>query len=312
MKNGLLKTLDYFFVLRPTLFYPVWTVALAGYWAQERMHDTAALQQTSAGQALFFLASLTCVLGASFLLNQITDIVSDRINNKLYLIANGAISLRSAWTETAILALTPIIATAVLRSDLAWLLVAAFLVTGLAYSVRPLSLKDRPWGGMMANLVGALIIFAYGWCMNGQCNLALLQHAWPYLSAIWAVYFYTTIPDRKGDQAAAKITVAVTWGFKKTVIAGLLADLIAMATALWLADWIMLAAATMALPFFILACIKKTDESVLRTNKFAILFLTLFICIRFPVYLAVAVALYFFSKWYYRRRFNVTYPSLHT
>lgn len=311
MKNGFLKTLDYFFVLRPTLFYPVWTVGLAGYWAQERTPGTAALPHAE-WQLLFFFIALTLVLGASFLVNQIADMVSDRINNKLYLIANGAISTRSAWIETTLLTLAPMLAMAVWRKDLAWLLLAAFLVTGWAYSVRPLTLKDRPWGGMIANLLGALIIFAYGWCANGTCDLALLRHAVPYLLAILAVYFYTTIPDRKGDQAAAKITVAVTWGTGKTRVAGLLADLAAMAAALWVVDWLILSAATLSLPFFILACIRKTDESVLRTNKFAILFLTLFICIRFPAYLALAVALYFFSKWYYRRRFNVTYPSLHT
>jgi 1,4-dihydroxy-2-naphthoate octaprenyltransferase len=312
MKAGGLKILDYFFVLRPTLFYPVWTIALAGHWAQAR-----SLQSLSSGQAdpahfFLFLFSLTLVLGASFLINQITDIVSDKINNKLYLIANGDISIRSAYIETVLLSVIPVLVVGMVRKDLAFLLIIVFLITGWAYSARPFLLKDRPIGGMAANLLGALAIFAYGWCIDGSCRSTMVAHSMPYLLAILAVYFYTTIPDRAGDQAAHKTTVAVKWGVDNTILAGVWTDMGAIVASVFVRDWIILTASLLALPFFIRACRKKNNESVLQTNKFAILFLSLLICVRFPIYLALVVALYFFSKWYYWHRFHITYPSLRT
>ncbi|OPZ72632.1 MAG: UbiA prenyltransferase family protein [bacterium ADurb.Bin478] len=123
MKSGL-KRLDYLFVLRPTLFYPVWTVALAGHWAQAR--TTPAMQGGAASETLLalYLAGLTLVLGASFLINQTMDIQSDQLNNKLYLIANGNISLRAAYLETALLCAVPILTLLFHRRDLALLLAA--------------------------------------------------------------------------------------------------------------------------------------------------------------------------------------------
>ncbi len=311
MKSGL-KWLDYLFVLRPTLFYPVWTVALAGHWAQAR--TTPAMQGGAVSETLvaLYLAGLTLVLGASFLINQTMDIQSDQLNNKLYLIANGSISLRAAYLETALLCAIPILTMLFFRRDLALLLVAAFLTTGWAYSLPPLSLKDRPIGGGLTNFLGGLTIFSYGWCLQAGCSLAMLLHSLPYLLAVLAVYFLTTIPDRHGDAAAAKITAAVQWGTPKTILAGFLAELGAVATAAWMRDPIILTASLLALPFFIRTVLKQDEGSVQQTCKYSILFLSLIMCIRFPVYLFFIILVFFASKWYYRVRFAVNYPSLRT
>jgi len=311
MKARLIKLLDYFFVLRPTLFYPVWTVALAGFWLQERSQTTTIVEPISDGHFLLFLTALTLVLGASFLLNQTTDILSDKINNKLYLIANGHISLRAAHRETAVLVGLSLFTVAWLRIDLALWLLLAFLVTGWAYSAPPLLLKNRPLAGIFANLAGAGIIFAFGWCLQGALSMATLWHALPYLFGVLAVYFFTTIPDLVGDQAADKITAAVKWGPRNTLIAGLIAHVIAILSAL-LRDWILLSAAVLLLPFFLRSLQRKDNASVLQTGKYAVLILSLWICLRFPFYLLLLSLLFFFSKWYYRHRFQVSYPSLHT
>jgi len=311
MKSGL-KRLDYLFVLRPTLFYPVWTVALAGHWAQAR--TTPAMQGGAASETLLalYLAGLTLVLGASFLINQTMDIQSDQLNNKLYLIANGNISLRAAYLETALLCAVPILTLLFHRRDLALLLAAAFLTTGWAYSLPPLSLKDRPVGGGLSNFLGGLAIFSYGWCLQAGCSLSMLLHSLPYLLAVLAVYFLTTIPDRHGDAAAAKNTAAVQWGVKKTIGAGCVAEVGAVATAVWMRDPVILTASLLALPFFIRTALKQDDASVQQTCKYSILFLSLIICNRFPVYLLFIVLVFFASKWYYRVRFAVNYPSLRT
>ncbi|NLP12476.1 UbiA family prenyltransferase [bacterium] len=307
-----LKLLDYIFVLRPTLFYPVWTVALAGHWAQAR--TTPALQGGAVSEILIalYLVGLTLVLGASFLINQTMDIQSDQLNNKLYLIANGDISLRAAYLETALLCAVPILAMLFFRRDLALLLAAAFLITGWAYSLPPLSLKDRPIGGGLTNFLGGLAIFSYGWCLQAGWSLSMLLHSLPYLLAILAVYFLTTIPDRHGDAAAAKITAAVRWGMPKTILAGFIAELSAVATAVWMRDPVILTASLLALPFFIRTVVKQDERSVQETCKYSILFLSLIMCIRFPAYLFFIVLVFFVSKWYYRVRFAVNYPSLRT
>jgi 4-hydroxybenzoate polyprenyltransferase len=308
MTGSGLKLFDYFFVLRPTLFFPVWTVALAGFLRAESL----AHRPVGGLHLMLCLLALTAVMGASYLLNQIADVVSDRLNNKLYLIANGDLSSTAAWSETALLALLPTGLCAIWRADLAILLALVFLVTGVAYSMWPFLLKDRPVAGLATNLLGTLLIFSYGWCLHSRLQPAMFTAAIPYLLGVLAVYLYTTIPDMEGDRAAGKKTVAVVFGSRRIIIAGLVSDSAAILAALLCRDPMVVLAASLSLYYFIRTVRHEAVSEVLRTVKMAMLFLSLAVVYYFPVYLAIVAFIFFFSKWYYRRRFNISYPSLRT
>ncbi|HOC88736.1 MAG TPA: UbiA family prenyltransferase [bacterium] len=314
----LLHSLDYLFVLRPTLFYPVWTVSLAGFWSAERAaaglpwHTLHWPHQGFTPEDAIAIGLLTLVMGACFLLNQITDIESDRLNNKLYLVASGAVTLRGAWSETALLLAAGLGGLLWLSRPLALIALLAFLVTGWAYSCRPLYGKDRPWAGLLINLAGAGLIYLFGWLMAAPASWRIGLSALPYIAGIGAVYLLTTIPDRPGDAAAHKITLAVHWGEKRIYGAALAAGTIGVLAALPAREGVALTATLLTWPFFFSAWRRQTVDSALRANKFATLVLSFLICWRLPAYLVLLILVFYFSKWYYKKRFQVHYPSLLT
>ena len=316
MKKSMLKFFDYFFVLRPTLFFPVWTISMAGYWAQARFGESAGVTNSV---YYFFdmtfvitLGLFTLLMGGIFLLNQLEDIETDRLNNKLYLIANGDISVRNARIETILVSAVPFLLAVWKRPDLAIVMAAAFFVMGWLYSSRPFVLKDRPFGGILANALGGYIVFFFGWMVHGSADLNVIVYATPYILGMLAVYFFTTIPDKEGDAATRKITVAVKFSVKTVLIMGVISDALAIVVGLCTKDWVILVPSILILPFFADSAIRKSVDKVLKTNKFAALFLSLVICIRFPFYLLLITGLFFFSKWYYKARFDMNYPSFRT
>ena len=304
---------DYFFVLRPTLFFPVWTFALAGVWAQDRFNESIVPILYSVVHSDFtyvlYLVSLTLVMGGTFLLNQLEDIETDRLNHKLFLIADGEISERNAIFETILIVVLPIILFIFVRIDLAVMLIISFIVMGWFYSSKPFVLKDKPIGGIVANVLGGYIVFSFGWMIYGQPSWSMILHATPYTLGMQAVYFFTTIPDRVGDEKVNKITIAVKFSRNFVLWGGVVLDAAAIIFAILVGDWIVLIPTVLVLPFFVYAAIKKSDAEVLRTNKFAALFLSLMICVRFPLYLVLITFLFYFSRWYYKARFNMDYPS---
>ncbi len=78
--NKFLKPLDYIFVLRPTSFFSVWTIFLAGFFVQNKFGVAATPSSNgeliiSNGQSDFLWVGLflTLLIGAVFILNQIKD-----------------------------------------------------------------------------------------------------------------------------------------------------------------------------------------------------------------------------------------------
>ena len=313
MKKKIAKPFDYFFVLRPTLFFPVWTIALAGLWAQDRFGDSIQELSFSLSETNFifvlYLALYTLLMGGAFLLNQLEDVETDRLNHKLFLIADGEISEKNAIIETILITMVPIVFFLFIRIDLAVVLIISFLVMGWMYSSRPFVLKDRPIGGIVANLIGGYIVFSFGWMIFGPLSKQMLLHATPYVLGMLAVYFFTTVPDREGDKQANKVTIAVKYDIRIVLIGGVLLNVLAIVAGLFVKDLVVLVPTILILPFFLYTAFKKSDAEVLRTNKFAALFLSLTICVGFPLYLLVIAFLFFFSRWYYKVRFNMNYPS---
>ncbi|NUO83833.1 UbiA family prenyltransferase, partial [candidate division KSB1 bacterium] len=139
------KIFDYVFVLRPTLFFPVWTVYAAGYFAYHRfaLGDTHGATHGMPEDSLLLLFFLTLLMGSGYILNQLCDVETDARNNKLFLIAQRHVPRVAAWGEMLLLL--------VLGLAVAWqhsvamglLFLAIYLVTGIFYNVAPFRLKDR-------------------------------------------------------------------------------------------------------------------------------------------------------------------------
>jgi 4-hydroxybenzoate polyprenyltransferase len=311
---------DYVFVLRPTLFFPVWTVFAAGCLVDRSSVDDA-LNGTNGhdGMSVLFQSPilvaglLTLLMGGVFVLNQLHDIETDRRNNKLFLIAHGHISQLAAQVESILLIVIALAAATVIQMELGALFFAIFLLTGLFYSCSPFRMKDRPWLGLAANSLGACLVFAAGLgatAGSGKDFFAQALHSTPYMAAVGAVYLYTTLLDVEGDRLTDKITFGVKFGVTATTIAGAALVIVAVATAWWLDDMLMFYPALISMPFFVVAAVRKKIGDVQRAIKLPILFLAVAVCVEVIEYLLLLVFVYYFSKWYYLKRFGIEYPSL--
>lgn len=309
--NERLKFLDYFFVLRPTLFFPVWTVFLAGIHANsvfDPRHNMPLQAVMSAQNRVLVALLLSLLMGAIFIFNQIADIETDRQNNKLFFIANGIIRKSVAAGEGIVLTVGAIAGAFCISYQLGAIFITIFLICGVVYSFRPFSWKDRPILGIVANFGGGWSVAACGWIAAGTTSWNFAIHALPYALGLVAVYLLTTLPDIDGDRAAGKITFGVRFGYRVTIFWALIFELATVAITLWLKDYLLLVPAALAAPLFIVALIRQNLAAVLRAVKFTVLLASLAVCVQYPIYFLVIVVTFYFSKWYYRQRFNLEYP----
>lgn len=313
----LLKSFDYIFVLRPTLFLPVWTVFLAGFFVQQKFGVAATVSipnnaTTTLQNKDFLLVGviLTLLVGAVFILNQIKDRHTDHKNQKLFLIAHNYLSPKSAFMEALILIAVALVFAFNFSTNMGLFFLMILAITGVLYSFKPFSWKDRPLLGLFTNILGAFLIFGSGWIIDGAVTQELLLHALPYACAVAAVYLFTTLPDVEGDASSEKVTFGVKYGFKATVYLGLFFEIMAVISSLKLDDEIIFYPAFFSIPFFVWAAVKLRINEVVRAIKYSILFLSLSVCIKLPFYFFILLGVFFISKIYYKLRFGIDYPNL--
>jgi 4-hydroxybenzoate polyprenyltransferase len=299
---SMLKYLDYLFLTRPVLMPPVWTILLLGY------RRSAVLSGESHLPGLAVLL-VTFLVGAVYVLNQVCDIESDRLNNKLLFLAQGLISRRSALVEMTVLNLAAIVPAFLISLQVGLLFVLGALF-GFIYSVRPFALKNRPIAGLITNaLAHGSLAFLIGWSMNRSLSVESIVFSLPYLLAVAAVYLNTTVPDVDGDRATDKITFAVRWGKEKTTVLSFLFVISAVALSLITGDTPFLVAAALSLPFFLFAGINRTERAVVLSTKASILLLSIAAGIFYPWYFLILILGFVATRLYYRARFDMNYPA---
>lgn len=308
----IMKYLDYIFVLRPTLFFPVWTVFLAGYHANT-LFDPKNNLSSSAGitahNPILGAVLLTLLMGAVFIFNQIVDIQSDRDNQKLFFIADGIIKKSVATIEGIILTLFSITIAFIVNFKLGLIFVIVFIFTGIIYNFKPFGWKDKPILGIVVNFCGGWSVAASGWIAAGTTNWRFVIYAIPYAIGLVAVYLLTTLPDIPGDRASGKITFGVKYGLRLTTYWAAAFECAALVLSYLLKDYMLFFPALVAFPLFLIAAVSQKMDDILRAIKFTVLFASLAVCLKYPAYFLVILITFFFSKWYYRKRFDLDYPK---
>jgi hypothetical protein len=128
----------------------------------------------------------------------------------------------------------------------------------------------------------------------------------------------TTLPDVKGDASTEKITFGVKYGVATTVYFSTGFLVVSCVVGYVFRDELIFYPAFFSLPFFIWAAVQLKMEDILRAIKYPILFLAMTISIKWRLafseytFFFLLVAVYFISKFYYKFRFGVDYPSLST
>jgi 4-hydroxybenzoate polyprenyltransferase len=306
VKKGV-ELLDSLFLLRPTLFLPVWTYFLAGRAGGART-PRASLQPLHPVGALWIMAALSMLMGGVYILNQIQDIETDRRNRKLFLLANGIVPVRWAYAEAAVLSAAA--AGLAFWADPLFGLgfVTLFLIAGILYNFPPTAWKNQPIPGIIVNGAGSMLIYDIGWVAGGGAQ-ELPPQAFAYAFAVIAVFLNTTLPDRRGDGATGKVTFGVRYGLGPTTAWALVFEGGSFALSLFLREWLLFIPSALALPFFVKAAVRRKLPDTLAATKFAVSALACAVCVVYPGTLLLIAAVFFLSRWYYRKRFGFDYPN---
>jgi 4-hydroxybenzoate polyprenyltransferase len=256
------------------------------------------------------LGLFVLVVSAAFVVNQIFDVESDRLNRKTFLLSSGVVSR----SESAILlvALSIAVFGLGLRSEpplryLVW----SGLVLGFAYSVPPVRLKGRPVLDMVANVVGFGVIgFAMGWLAYAEMSWHLWTRCSAYALAMCAIFLNTCIPDEEGDRKAGDRTSCVAFG-RRPVGMMVFVFMLASAAAGVLTDEMLCTLAVVgSLPAMVAVSMGGNTSDSVVASQYAARLLLLLVCIRAPLLGLLALAAYFGSRYYYRRRFGLEYPEM--
>ncbi len=315
-----MKLFDYIFLMRPMLIIPVWTIAILGARAAEwrtRGNNPFTLDRypfidfsQDDRQLLLTLAVSTLLAGGIFILNQIFDVESDRRNKKLFLIADGHVSLTEAWVLYILTTTLAIIGGFLINWQLGFLFVAGALV-GLQYSLPAFRLREHPYKSFRNNMIGhGTLAFLFGWVLIQNFDIEGIIRSFPYMLAVGAVYLNTTLPDLEGDKAGGKRTYAMEWGPGKTLQTSFWMVAAAIVVSILVADYAFSLAAGISMLLFAIA---RRDKSIAKgtlASKVSILALSLFAAIYFPPYLVIIALTIVATRIYYAARFSIQYPVL--
>ena len=304
------KILDYFFLLRPTLFFPLWTVVLAGRFNAIQSSEVFMSGELSGAvfpPLILIFAAFGALMGASYTINQLVDSEGDKTNRKLFLVADKYVRRSLAvWFST----LLAVLGTAGLFSlgfSAGILGLTFIIITGLFYNIQPFRWKDKPVLGALVSVFGGAVAFFLG--SMPLFDLEMMMNSIPYLAAFSAVSILTTVPDMEGDKAAGKTTFALYFGLKATLAVSMILCIFAAAAGFFTQDPVIFWPALLSAPIFILTFLHQGRESVVLAVKFSIFILSLAVGFRFPAYLILMAVYFLFGRWYYRSRFDMTYPS---
>ncbi len=305
-----LKPLDYLFIFRPTLFFPIWIITLAGYSAFFLYNEGLkwwSLEINWIIVANFVL--ITLAAGGTFILNQIKDVDTDKDNKKLFLISEDHIhpeiakKIASISIGFSLLILLP-------QNVYLFLLLALFvLFWGYLYNYKPFVWKDSPIMGICVNMIGGLVLFFIGWIMAGKVEGKVIIYVIPYLFAWGSVALLTTIPDMEGDSLHNKNTFAVLFGKKTTIWVAFIFLIIGFTVGMINKDPVISHPILLSIILYIIMLFKQTDQWVFRCIRYPMLFIALFLCVEFPLFFIVLLVNYYLSKIYYVSRFDLDYPT---
>lgn len=322
MKNIIRTIADIFFLMRPTLLIPVWTILALGWITGA---DQKAFADFFGGESSFGLLSLsfTLIAGFIFVLNQIADVEGDRENGKLFILPENHISLNFAHFFAGFLLIAGIFIPAVFIKDLtATVIIAAAALLGFGYNLPPFSFKDRPWGGTWANFMGHGVITYYAGWYGAQLDRGLVvsqqELLWGLLFALsagfanGAVYLTSTIPDAEGDEKVGKITFAVRYGARKTALTAAIFVSLSLLFAIFLPynSWVMWITALLSTVLFWIYYANFKSEHSFATFRWPVVFLSLVMTVYIPVYAVLVLSIVLISRVYYKKRFNLNYPAL--
>jgi 4-hydroxybenzoate polyprenyltransferase len=256
---------------------------------------------------------LSVVLAAAYLVNQVVDAESDRLNDKGFFLQRRIFTPR-LYVVAASVSLVVALGVGLWQEESPRLLLAAAAL-GLAYSLPPLRLSGRAGFDLLANALGyggvALLLGAGSLQLPGGITSA----PWgarlaACMLAVAAVFLHTTVLDLEGDRRTGKRTSGVALGPARTRAAAAALGIAAAVVALFAEATVLLGATLLLVLGVVAACLwpRRVGSAAVGVGGTAVFALAAGVgAPAFPLALIVLVGV---TRLYYRRRFNLAYPSL--
>lgn len=304
---------DYLMLLRPSIMIALWTFYFSGVYIAMRInHYTVLFNFESALRISSILILYSMLMGCVYVINQIIDIDTDRINNKLHILPKGIISREKAVAYAILLALLPIGGIFVIDSvsmTVKMLFIVSFIM-GYIYSVPPFKLKRRPFFDLADNIAGyGLITIIIGFESAGYTfTLRHIILAVPYMLSMGAVFVNTTLMDYRGDSAVHARTTGVYLGFRYSSMLSMIMMAGACFSAILISDWVIAAVSAISLPLYVYSIIRPSERSAGISVKFSAPLLTVAMSVVFPYFFIINVFVLIGMRYYYKKRFNIRYP----
>jgi len=299
----MLKVIDFVFAARPMLLFPLWSIFIISFSIINNGQDIGLSE-------FILLSGLTLLVSGAYYINQVYDIETDRINNKLSFLQTGKITKRemiAAYLSTSVLGL----AVGFYISMSSGMICIVVFVLGYLYSAPPFRLKDRPVLGLLSNA------FAYGtivpmavpgfWSCAVRTQIYIVGY---FTFLVAAAYLLTLIPDREGDIKSGKKTLAVKLSDRMLLFFGMI--LIARTVFLGnsMDNLYLIIISSTAFFLFLIAFLYKKKGLILFACKLPIFLMTLLAGYYNPVYLIFIIVLLIITRVYYKMRFGIIYPRL--
>ncbi len=315
---------DYVAILRPILLIPVWTMTLMGYYRAIRsdlpnqislpFFNGIGFVIVPHSEILTTLFLYSLLMGAVYILNQLTDSNADGINGKLYLIPYGYLKKSQMKSQMLILFLISIVVSFLNLSITSSVLMLFSAIMGIAYSIPPIRLKGKPIIDLFANAFGfGIIAFSVGWSAKSALSLNSLLDSIPYFLCVSSAFINTTIPDMEGDFRNGDRTTGIYLGIKKSCLVSTTILVLVILASLYRRDIVPLIASVVSLPFFVYMTIanwgEKTDiKSISLATKISVLTLSLLVSLLIPIYFILLLLTVILVRIYYHVRFGINYP----
>jgi len=301
---------DLFFLTRPSQFFPIWATLTAGYLVSRiQPYEFPLFSLSFSGEFWLTLLSVSLGSGSVFVYNQAADMETDRINGKLLILSDGLVSREAAlWLGHGLTAAALLIAGFLSK----WLVMIYLLaaLAGFAYNFPPASMKNRPYAGILINAAGGFLCFLAGGLSAAELGPAMILAAMPYGLAWGGVFALVTIPDKEGDQATGKRTIAVVHGSLVTRRFAFSASALALVISLLTGDWIFISSGLISLPFYLALTRKNEPPGIFLPVKLSFISLIGVAGMIAPVFFILNSLNFAVCRWYYRFRYRIRYPDL--
>jgi 4-hydroxybenzoate polyprenyltransferase len=287
-----------------------------------------AVEHTAVIQSAFWC--LSGVLACAYVLNQIFDLESDRLNGKGLFLTRRVFRPRTML----LIALAAFAGASLLFQNthhVQHIPLTVALLLALVYSLPPLRLCSRPWWDLAANAIGyggLAYIIGHGALSNDL--MPAIMGAVPWVLLVAGTFLHTTILDAEGDAAAGKHTTTVVFGERRSALLslgfGAAAFVLSVAPKLRAtrgANWlpaVVTGGALLAFAYAYHRLSRAREMSVAeryavraRTSSYAVQVPTALVAAaaawKDPWFLILLLPLVAFTYVYNQARFKVTYPG---